>query len=197
MALGFSSLDQKHWLALAVLALLLSSCRSQEPVQSEVKQQDQTASAGSLKLASPAFSDGAAIPKQFTCEGANASPELQWNGAPAGTESLALIVEDPDAPSGTFTHWTIFDIPTNLSGLKAGVPNDPQTAMGAQGRNDFGKIGYGGPCPPAGKPHRYVFTLFALSQKLGLKPAAGKEQITAAMQGKVLGQAKLTGMFGR
>ena len=190
--------DRRSWVALAALLVVLSSCRSQGPAQNEMKSKSQPISAGSFALTSPDFADGGAIPKRFTCEGANTSPELAWSGPPAGTESLALIVDDPDAPSGTFTHWTVFDIPKDLSGLEAGVPNQQRLAPGfAQGENDFGKVGYGGPCPPPGKPHQYMFQLYALSQSLGLQPQAGRVQINNAMKGKVLGEASLTGTFGR
>src|SRR5438552_475269 len=110
----------------------------------------------SLQISSTAFSAGEAIPKKFTCDGPDVSPQLKWNDPPANTESFALIMDDPDAPAGTWVHWVLYDIPADAKELPERVPTHEQLPSGArQGRNDFGKTGYGGPCPPPGKPHRY------------------------------------------
>ena len=148
-------------------------------------------------LQSSAFQNGGSIPKKFTCEAADVSPELTWSGAPEKTQSFALIADDPDAPMGTWVHWVIYDLPANTAKLPEGVPKQEQAASGAQGKNSSGKIGYGGPCPPPGKPHRYFFKLYALDSKLNLKPGARKPEVEAAMKGHVLAQAELMGKYGR
>ena len=148
-------------------------------------------------LQSSAFQNGGDIPKKFTCEATDISPELAWGGAPEKTQSFALIADDPDAPMGTWVHWVIYDLPPNTTKLSEGVPKQEQAASGTQGKNDFGKIGYGGPCPPPGKPHRYFFKLYALDGKLNLKPGARKAELETAMKGHVLAQAELVGKYGR
>jgi hypothetical protein len=151
-----------------------------------------------LQIASPAFSEGEAIPKKFTCDGPDASPQLKWNEPPANTQSFALIMDDPDAPGGTWVHWVLYDLPAGTRELPEGVAKQEQLASGArQGRNDFGKIGYGGPCPPSGKPHRYFFKLYALDAKLNLKASATKADLERATKGHVLAQAELIGKYGR
>ena len=150
----------------------------------------------SIQLKSPDFSSGGNIPKQFTCEGADISPALEWNAPPAATQSFALIADDPDAPVGTWVHWVLFDLPTSLRSLPQNFPKTEQSADGShQGRNDFGRIGYGGPCPPPGKPHRYFFKLYALDTKLNLKPGASKKDVERAMQGHILAQGEYMGRY--
>lgn len=150
-----------------------------------------------LEIKSPAFSEGGAIPGKFTCDGKDVSPPLSWSGAPAGAKSFALICDDPDAPSGDWVHWVVFDLPPTSTGLPEGVPaRDEVAGGGRQGRNDFRKTGYGGPCPPGGT-HRYVFTLFALDRELGLGAGATKAQLTAAMKGHVLAEGRLIGKYSR
>ena len=149
-------------------------------------------------LTSSDFQNGGDIPQKFTCKGADVSPELSWTNPPAGTRSFTLIADDPDAPAGTWTHWVLFDLPAQTSTLPEGVTKvDEVPDGGRQGRNDFRKIGYGGPCPPPGKPHRYFFKLYALDKALNLKPGASKQEVEQAMQGHVLGQAELVGRFRR
>ena len=151
-----------------------------------------------LAISSPNFENGVNIPKKFTCDGADVSPELHWNSPPAGTQSFALIADDPDAPVGTWTHWVAFDLPAQASSLPEGVPKvDELPSGGRQGRNDFRRIGYGGPCPPPGKPHRYFFKLYALDKKLNLNPGASKQEVEQAMQGHILGKAELMGKYQR
>src|SRR6266849_355404 len=152
----------------------------------------------SLQIPSVAFSAGETIAKKFTCDGPDASPKLSWNEPPAKTQSFALIMDDPDAPVGTWVHWVLYDLPVNTRELTEGVVKQEQLASGArQGRNDFGKIGYGGPCPPPGKPHRYFFKLYALDAKLNLKAGASKADVEGAMKGRVLAQSELMGKYGR
>jgi len=142
----------------------------------------------------PAFADGGLIPAKFTCEGANVSPELRWNAAPANTHSYVLIVDDPDAPVGVFTHWVLFDITADRLSLAEGA-----SAIGVSGKNDFGRAGYGGPCPPRGHgPHRYYFTLYALDvASLKLRAGASRREVETALRGHVLAQAQYMGRYER
>ena len=152
----------------------------------------------SLAISSTSFSPGGDIPKKFTCDDADVSPELSWTGAPAAVASFALIADDPDAPVGNWNHWVLFDLPPQTAQLVEGFPKvDEVPTGGRQGRNDFKKIGYGGPCPPPGKPHRYFFKLYALDRMLNLKPGVSKQDLEQAMKGHILGQAELMGKYGR
>ena len=149
-------------------------------------------------LSSSAFGSGAEIPQQYTCKGADSSPALQWSGAPAKTASFALIMDDPDAPAGTWVHWVLWNVPANAHSLPQGVTKQEQLSDGSrQGRNSFGKVGYNGPCPPAGKTHRYFFRLYALDRKLDLAAGASREQLDAEMKGHALAQAEYMGTFHR
>ncbi len=151
-----------------------------------------------LQLTSPDFSSGGNIPKPFTCDGADVSPALQWNAPPDKTQSFALIADDPDAPVGTWVHWVLYDAPASLRALPQNYPKTEQAADGTrQGTNDFKKIGYGGPCPPPGKPHRYFFRLYALDTKLNLKPGATKKDVERGMQGHILVQGEYMGRYSR
>ena len=151
-----------------------------------------------LTVLSSAFQEGSEIPARYTCEGQDVSPALTWEEPPAETQSFALIMDDPDAPGGVFTHWVLFNLPADSRGLSEAVPTQPQLPDGSlQGKNDFGRIGYGGPCPPPGRPHRYQFTLYALDQTLDLKAGASKKQVIDAMQGHILVQGRLTGTYQR
>ena len=151
-----------------------------------------------LQLKSPDFSAGGNIPKQFTCEGTDISPALEWNVPPGATQSFALIADDPDAPVGTWVHWVLYDLPATLRSLPQNFPKSEPSADGSrQGRNDFGKIGYGGPCPPPGKAHRYFFKLYALDTKLNLKPGASKKDVERAMQGHILAHGEYMGRYSR
>ncbi len=151
-----------------------------------------------LSLSSPAFGDGEKIPAKYTCEGQDISPQLDWSGIPKGTESLTLIVEDPDAPSGIFTHWIIFNISPDIKGLSEASPTIPRLPNGSlQGGNDFSRIGYGGPCPPPGKPHRYRFTLYALNKKLDLASGSSRYQVLNGIKNQILAQGQLTGIYQR
>jgi Raf kinase inhibitor-like YbhB/YbcL family protein len=150
-----------------------------------------------LTIASSAFREGDTIPVRYTCKGQGISPELRWSGAPEKTTSFAIITEDPDAPRGTFTHWVLFNLPAYANSLPENVPAQAQLSGGAlQGKNDAGGLGYYGPCPPPGKPHRYYFILYALDILLYLKAGAGKAQVQEAIRGHVLAEAHLLGMFG-
>jgi Raf kinase inhibitor-like YbhB/YbcL family protein len=151
-----------------------------------------------IELSSTAFGEGAAIPKQYTEDGKNVSPPLRWADPPKETKSFALICDDPDAPRGTWVHWVVFNLPSGQRELEEGVPTQEELTSGArQGKNDFGKIGYGGPAPPRGKPHRYFFKLYALNTMLELAPGATKDQLIAAMKGHALAEGQLIGQYGR
>lgn len=151
-----------------------------------------------MELKSSAFQSGAEIPRKYTCDGADVSPPLGWENAPAGTKAFALIADDPDAPVGTWVHWVIYDLPAETKELTEGVkPNETLPNGTKQGMNDFRKIGYGGPCPPPGPAHRYYFKLYALDAPTGLKPRATKQQLLDAMKGHILAEAELMGRYKR
>lgn len=151
-----------------------------------------------LKVESPAFSPGGDIPRPYTCDGPDLSPPLRWSDPPAGTQSLALICDDPDAPAGTWVHWVLYRIPATVRELPEGVPKRDTLADGSrQGRNDFGRVGYGGPCPPRGPKHRYFFKVYALDVVVDLPPGATKAELLKAMEGHVLAQGELMGRYGR
>jgi Raf kinase inhibitor-like YbhB/YbcL family protein len=149
-----------------------------------------------FQLNTTAFQGNGFIPKKYTCDGADVSPMLAWNEPPAGTQSFALIVDDPDAPAGTWVHWVLYDLPPATRMLPEGVAKDRELPDGSlQGQNDFRKIGYNGPCPPPGTTHRYFFKLYALGAKTNLKAGAGKSEVERAMKGHILAQAELIGRF--
>lgn len=149
-----------------------------------------------LQLTSSSFQSEGNIPSQFTCEGRDISPELTWKNAPSGTKSFALIVHDPDAPrSGGFTHWVVYNLPGNVTHIAQGAPNTEKLPSGGiQGKNDFGQIGYKGPCPPSGT-HRYYFYLYALDTELNLQPGAGKDDVEKAIKGHVLEKTEFMGRY--
>jgi len=150
-----------------------------------------------IKLTSKAFQEGGMIPRQYTCDGKDISPPLQWDKAPERTRSFALICDDPDAPMGTWVHWVIYNIPADARQLAEGVPPTERLPNGArQGKNDFRKIGYGGPCPPRGT-HRYFFKVYALDVLLDLPSGATKAQLEKAMEGHILARGQLMGKYAR
>jgi len=152
----------------------------------------------SIELTSTAFEPGATIPKQYTGDGADQSPPLRWSEPPKGTQSFALICDDPDAPRGTWVHWVLFNLPAQTTHVDADVPTTETLDSGAkQGKNDFGNIGYGGPAPPRGKPHRYFFKLYALDFTPDLPAGATKAQLVQEMRGHVLAERHLIGKYGR
>jgi hypothetical protein len=175
---------------LCLVVMLLVGCKYRERPLKEGEM--------ALTVSSSAFKEGDRIPAKYTCQGQDVSPPLAWGEPPAGTQSVALIVDDPDAPGGVFTHWVLFNIPPDSRELPEAVPIQAELARGAlQGKTDFGRIGYGGPCPPPGRPHRYQFTLYALDQPLGLEGGASKKQLLSAMEGHILAQGQLTGTYQR
>lgn len=150
-----------------------------------------------LTITSPVFSNGQPIPAIYTCKGRDTSPALAWGNPPAGTQSLALIMDDPDAPGGTWVHWVLYNIPASARGLAEAIPTDVQLADGSlNGKNSWGRLGYGGPCPPSGT-HRYFFKLYALDSNLGLSSGVDKQGLLNAMQGHILVQSELMGTFSK
>ncbi len=155
-----------------------------------------------FSLTSIAFQNEQTIPKKFTCDGEDISPALQWREAPAGTKSFALVMDDPDAPPGTWVHWLIYDLPATTVSLAEGIAKKEAGPAGSKqglgwGVDTFSRVGYYGPCPPPGKPHRYYFKLYALDTSLDLPPKMTKPQLEAKMKGHILGQAMLMGRYGR
>src|SRR6266542_7053683 len=178
----------------ALLVLMFPGCASrpqsitQEPPASKPKEDKME-----IKLTSAAFKEGQTIPRQYTCDGANVSPPLEWSGLPTTAKTVAIVCDDPDAPAGTWVHWVLYNLPADKIGL---VENTPATENlsggGMQGTNDFKKIGYGGPCPPSGT-HRYFFKLYALESELSLKPGATKADVEKGMEGHIVSQGQLMG----
>ena len=151
-----------------------------------------------LELKTTAFKAGGTIPTQYTCSGADISPALSWNQPPPRTQSFALIVDDPDAPAGTWVHWVVYNLPASVRQLPENVPpGEAIVSGGKQGLNDFPQNGYGGPCAPPGKPHRYFFRLYALDTLLDLHAPVHRKDVDAAMKGHVLAQGEWMGTFGR
>lgn len=151
-----------------------------------------------ISISAEAFKEGDMIPAKFTCDGKDVSPSLTWKGIPSNTKSITLIMDDPDAPRGTFVHWVIFNIPAGTEKLPEGVPRNLTLADGSfQGMTDFGRAGYGGPCPPPGKPHRYYFRIYALDTRLNLKPGAVRTDVENAMSGHILAKGELMGKYRR
>jgi len=156
------------------------------------------AAGDTLALVLRAFVPGGTIPARHTCTGEDLSPAITWSGAPAGTRAFALVCEDPDAPSGMWVHWVLYNLPPDCAGLPEGVgPRAALPAGALEGKNSWGKTGYRGPCPPPGKPHRYFFRLYALDAPLSLLAGATKAQVEAALRSHVLGQAEYVGLYGR
>jgi len=145
-----------------------------------------------ITITSTAFKEGDKIQRLYTCDDQNVSPPLAWTGVPTNTVSQALIMDDPDAPSGTWVHWVLFNLPPGLANLDQG-----KIGGGSEGKNDFNKLGYGGPCPPRGSTHRYFIKIYALDKVLDLKSGATKSQLEAAMRGHLLAQGQLMGKYGR
>lgn len=155
------------------------------------------AEGGTMELTSPAFEENGMIPVKYTCDGPDVSPPLKWGATPSGTESLALICDDPDAPAGTWVHWVYYDIPATTEGLPENVmPDEHPAPGGTHGTNDFRRIGYGGPCPPSGI-HRYYFKLYALDIMINLSPGTAKKELLKAMENHIIGRAQLVGRYRR
>jgi len=150
-----------------------------------------------FQIESPAFGNGEMIPKKYTCDGDDISPPLKWKDVPEGTKSLALICDDPDAPLMTWVHWIVYNIPPEKDGLEENVPKEEKIEGGMQGKNSWGKIGYGGPCPPGAKPHRYFLKLYALDSMLDIEPGIKKKKLMKEMEGHIIAKAELMGKYSR
>ena len=175
---------------LLVISSTVAACAKEAPApQKEVEM--------TLSLSSTAFKEGDKIPVKYTCDGQDISPPLAWGDPPQRTQAFVLIVDDPDAPGGAFTHWVLFNLPASARQLGEGIPQERLQNGTLQGKNDFGRIGYGGPCPPRGTAHRYRFTLYALDKPLDSKPGASKKQVLDAMKEHILAQGQLTGTYQR
>lgn len=177
-----------------IIGLLLSGlvgCREASPGPTPATGEGEEAAA--FRLSSPAFGHGQPIPKRYTCEGEDLIPPLQWEGAPPGTQSFVLIMEDPDAPMGTWDHWIVYDIPATVTSIREATP-----PPGRVGRNSWEKTSYGGPCPPPGPVHRYFFRLYAVDiPSLNLPEGAEKKDVLQALEGHILAQTELMGLYQR
>jgi Raf kinase inhibitor-like YbhB/YbcL family protein len=170
-----------------LLLVLLLGCKKLEPGLAP-----EGAPEMSIQITSSAFKEGDKIPRQYTCDDKNISPPLDWTGVPVNSTSLTIIMDDPDAPAGTWVHWVLFDLKPDINGLGEG-----KSENGIQGKNDFGQTGYGGPCPPRGSNHRYFIKIYALDIQLGIKTGASKAQVENLMKGHILAQGQLMGKYAR
>ena len=184
-------------MTLLLLMLFVAGCSTRPKLSAQNSASTSTPQTtdGSIKLTSAAFKEGESIPRQYTCDGVNVSPPLEWSGVPKSAKTLAIIADDPDAPSGTWVHWVIYNLPAENIGMVENLPaTENLKAGGFQGKNDFGKIGYGGPCPPSGT-HRYFFKIYALDNELPLKAGATKAEVEKAMEGHLVAQGQLMGTY--
>jgi Raf kinase inhibitor-like YbhB/YbcL family protein len=178
---------------LLLIAVLLNACR---PATTTVSAKEKQTMA--ITVTSTAFHEGETIPKPYTCDGAEQSPPLAWTGIPANAKSIALLVDDPDAPHGTWTHWVLFNLPATEQGLPAGVPKTLTLANGAaQGTNSNKEIGYNGPCPPPGPEHRYYFKVYALDTVLPVHDTPTQQQLMPQLAAHILAEGQLMGRYGR
>ena len=175
------------WLVSLAFIIMVAGCKGNDHTPATEGENDMT-----IPITSTAFKEGDKIPRIYTCDDQNVSPPLAWTNVPTNTVSLALIMDDPDAPSGTWVHWVLYNLPKNTTGLAQG-----KNEGGTEGKNDFNKLGYGGPCPPRGSNHRYYIKLYSLDIMLELKSGATKAQVESAMRGHILAQGQLIGRYGR
>jgi Raf kinase inhibitor-like YbhB/YbcL family protein len=176
-----------------IMLIALCACQGQQPEPEPL-----LGPGVAMDLQSSAFEAGGMIPTKYTCDGQDVSPALSWSEPPVDTESLVLFCDDPDAPAGTWDHWVLFNIPAASRSLPESIATEPVIdKAGVQGANSWGKIGYGGPCPPKGGEHRYYFRLYALDTNLDLEPGATRKDVEEALQGHVLAQGQLMGRYGR
>ena len=182
-----STIINWSWTVAMGILFILAGCIGQGTTPTEAGGNEM-----SMQVTSSAFSEGGKIPPIYTCDDQNVSPPLEWTGVPTNTVSLALIMDDPDAPSGTWVHWVLYNLPSGLTSLEQG-----KNGGGTEGKNDFSKIGYGGPCPPKGSNHRYFIKIYALDTQLELKAGATKAQLENAMKGHILAQGQLMGRYER
>ena len=184
------------WLLIGCVIICGSCSKGESPGQPLPVETEKAAM--NIQITSSAFTEGSPIPMEYTCDGSDVSPDLKWSSVPANTKSLALICDDPDAPSGTFVHWVIYAIPSGETELQKGVAKIPNLPNGArQGKNGFGRVGYGGPCPPKGAPHRYFFRIYALDTTIDEAAGASRAQIDSAMKGHIVAEGHLMGTYKR
>jgi len=175
-----------HYLLLTLVLLAAAGCRSDGETAQEGESQM------TLTVTSNAFQDGRKIPVKYTCDGDNLSPQIAWSGAPSGVKSYAVIMDDPDAPMGTYVHWVLYDLPASTQELAEGVQG-----MGIAGTNSARKTIYSGPCPPRGPEHHYIFKVYALDKILGIREGGSKADVESALKGHVLASGQLVGLYGR
>jgi len=179
---------------IVALLVLVVACQAHSAASSV----EGVAAVEKITLSSTAFKPGEPIPKKHTCTSDDVSPPLNWSGVPASAKSLVLICDDPDAPRGTWVHWVLYDLDPKATSLPESVAKDRGGPAGSkQGTNDFKRIGFGGPCPPPGKPHRYFFKLYAIDKSLGWDAGAAKAEVMRAIEGHIVGQGELFGTFER
>ena len=192
---AFSHTHLPHLLLPFMLLLLVACSSNDEKPSAEMEIQEETEM--TLQLSSPAFEDGTAIPQKYSCDGEDISPALNWSMPPERTVSIALIMDDPDAPVGTWVHWVLYDLPGDRTEIPEDVPKSGELpGGGTQGNNSWRRSGYGGPCPPGGT-HRYFFKLYTLDALLNLASGASKEELSQAMKGHILDQGQLMGTYSR
>ena len=184
------------------MAFVLVSCGGDDPEPTvpptSAPQPPSQAAVTEFIVISDAFEEGGQIPQKYTCDGEDLSPDLRWNTPPAGTQSIVIVADDPDAPGGTFFHWTVINLPVDIRALAEMVGNATTLPEGAvHGQNGFGNNGYGGPCPPEGSEHEYRFWVYALSAPLSLAEGATGQDVITALQGKVLATGKLSATYTR
>jgi Raf kinase inhibitor-like YbhB/YbcL family protein len=184
--------------AFSLFALVFLGCASQpRPAAQQANSNQPKEDKMEIKITSKAFNEGQPLPRQYTCDGMNVSPPLEWSDVPKNAKTLAIICDDPDAPSKTWVHWVLYNLPAEKIGLIENVPpTEKLPGGGLQGTNDFRKVGYGGPCPPSGT-HRYFFKIFALDSELPLKAGATKAELLKAMEGHTLAHGQLMGTYSR
>ncbi len=183
----------KKFMALFVLMTLFAGCATNEPAQTDKDHQPKD-----FMIKSQSFEDGKEIPRQFACDGGDVSPQISWYSVPEKTASLALVCEDPDAPKGTFTHWIVYDILPSIPRLAEGQPRTTLTINGAsQGENDTGNIGWNGPCPPPGKPHHYVFTLYALDDRISFNKPPKRSEFDSSIEEHIIAKTAYIGLYSK
>jgi Raf kinase inhibitor-like YbhB/YbcL family protein len=181
----------------AFLMLMFPSCANRQQMTQPPATNTPNEDKPEIKLTSTAFKEGQPIPRTYTCDGVNVSPPLEWSGVAKTAKTVAIVVDDPDAPAGTWAHWVLYNLPADNIGLVENLPaNEKLVAGGFQGKNDFEKIGYGGPCPPSGT-HHYYFKIYALDSELPLKAGATKAELMKAMEGHIVLQGQLMGTYRR
>ena len=185
-------------IAMMMVCLSVAACQRERTDRTTTANEVKGGTGMAMTITSAAFGEGQRIPKKYTCDGEDVSPPLKWSGAPKGTQSFALICDDPDAPMGTWTHWVVWGIPADVDSLQEDVRSESKLPAGARnGENSWRRLGYGGPCPPPGNPHRYFFKLYALDAPIDPSGTPDKLAIEKAMEGHVLDVAQIMGRYGR